>query len=135
MAKLPKTDVAKSSKGIWVDYEGGIRFRIARAGNVAYQAKLRELLADNLPSLRHRKGQQFSDQELEAHLRAAAECVLVDWDGIEGDDGAVLPYSVDAAYAILSSDETQEVAAFVWGVASDAAAYRKSSVEAALGNS
>lgn len=131
---LPRTDVAKAAKGIWARFDGPIRFRIARAGNAEYYAEMQRILADDIPTLRHRHS-GMDDRQMEAHLRAASKHVLTGWEGITNTEtGEVVEYDHDVAYEILSDPAWKEVEEFVWSVARDIAAFREDEVGEAEGN-
>jgi hypothetical protein len=51
--------------------------------------------------------EEFKDPEIQEALdiRLLAETVLVDWDGIDGDDGEPLEYSEELAEQLLSDPE------------------------------
>lgn len=77
--------------GFWKDLGGGSSVRIARAGNRAYNKKLRELMK---PYRGPMGLLEMSDET--AHrvfVEAMAGTVLVDWKGLSDEDGKDVPYS------------------------------------------
>lgn len=89
-----KTDPTLERDGVWVAIRYGVEVKVARAGNPraeAWRARLapedRRLL-DN-PSLF--KGRE--ERIIELLTDAIAETMLLDWRGVEDDDGEPLPYS------------------------------------------
>lgn len=130
---LPTTNADAATHGVWVEFGGGIEFRIASAGNMRYRTEANRLAGNSLSVLRHRKG-SITDRDAEVHLRASAKTVLVDWRGIKDESGDEWTYSEDRAYELLSESKWTEVALFVWEVANDMRIYREAAVEEAEGN-
>lgn len=93
------TDLGLEEEGVWVDIGEGAQLKVARVGNPRYRSRVRELSkpykrqirADILPE----------DMSDEIVLRAFSETILLDWKGIEDDNGEPIPYSHENAYELL----------------------------------
>lgn len=95
-----KTDLKRETEGAWVDYRPGVRLRIARVNNPNYDALLRKLGKPYRSQLRR---EDLAGDVLDDIVRKVfAETVLLDWEGIEDDDGKPVPYSKEQALAYLT---------------------------------
>lgn len=94
--KNVKTNKTTEIEGVWVDFDGETRFRIASVNSSRY----RKALDSALDSAK--KGRRtLSDSDREAALSAAyADAILVGWEGLT-EGGAVLPYSKEAALTLM----------------------------------
>ncbi len=92
--KPGKADV----EGVWVEYQEGVRFKVARAGNSAF------LKASDKLEAPHRKqiarGTLSTEKQIEIQCQAMAEGLLKDWEGVEDKNGP-LPFSVEVAANVL----------------------------------
>jgi len=140
MAKLSKiaTDTDKASEGQWVEYcpaidkdEPALEFKIARLGNPAYNQRLQSLVRPH-----RRKVRAGFESELEPFVKqAVAECCLVDWRGMQTDDGKSIKYSKKTSLEILTDPRYSDVYDFILDFASDAAIYREMTIEDSAENS
>lgn len=90
-----KTDEQKEVDGVWIALSATARVKVARMGNTRYRECMKRLRA---PYQQGGLGTTIPDDLQQALLReAVAETILVDWDGIEDQDGHPLPYSKKAA--------------------------------------
>ena len=113
MAKLTslKTDSDLETNGVWVDWQMGVRLRIARAGNAAFDAKFQEL---QMPHLNGMRTGTLPEGMAELLLKeACAETILLDWGGIETDEGEPLPYSAQQALEFFQDEGLRDLYKFV----------------------
>ena len=107
MAKLSKLAINSNlaDEGVWVDFGDGLKFKIARKGNAAYQKALMNhpKIKPYLKNLSAISNDVFKQVENEVK----AEYVLVDWVGLEGDDGKEIKYSPKAALDLIFADPNQ----------------------------
>ena len=125
-------DLAKpelEEEGVWVDYQDGAKFKLARLGNKkfirAYEVKRR-------PHLKAiRKGTFPADEELRISCEVLAETVVMDWDGILVN-GKKVKYTPDLGfkYFYQSRDLRDDITA----LADDAENFKAEQLEAAVGN-
>jgi len=124
MAKLSnfRTDTAKETEGVWVDYSEGIRFKIARWNNREFRRFLEKLARPNTRAFRKAGGRRG---ELWDSLikQAAAKYVLLGWENVDDDGGKPIKYSPDKALEILSDPELSAIWEFVCEAALDEAMY------------
>tara|TARA_R110002020_G_scaffold41325_6_gene122006 strand:+ start:9386 stop:9790 length:405 start_codon:yes stop_codon:yes gene_type:complete len=113
MVKLQsiKESKQREAKGIWVDYEMGIQFKIAKMGNPKFQAKVRQLSAPHIKQIRDDKLPPEKMEEIQ--MSAVAETILLGWKNIDDDDGKAIRYSAKRAKEILSDIELRDIYDFV----------------------
>ncbi len=86
-------------------YEGGSKFLVARNNNSGYKACISKALRDNVDILESKSNLEMADSISDAALlRATAEFILLDWDGVE-DSGKAVKYSVAKAMEILEEHD------------------------------
>jgi len=111
------------TEGLWVDFEEGVRFRIARAGNSNFLRVSDRLEAPHRKDMQ--RGRLSTEKQLEIQCRAMAEAILLDWEGVNTAEGP-LEYSKDNAYKVLRY--TPEVRDFVFEVATDHENFRSEDI-------
>lgn len=103
-----KTDLGKTEAGVWIGDipdMGGVRLKVRPISNPDYR-QLYGRLVDATP--RHlKRGGQVVDYQTKADIagRCLADTVLLDWEGIEGDDGKPLEYDPELAKQYLINPE------------------------------
>ena len=102
-------DPALSQEGVWAEFFGG-RFLIARRGQV-YNARLGQLYMDNKDEIK-KDTPEGVKALMGIYQRAFAETVLLGWEGI-GRGGVEIPFTVEAAYDLLSDPRQTELATFL----------------------
>ena len=120
-----KFDHTKTEQGVWVDFEGDTRFKIASLHSRRFELKLSDLMKPyRSPALRHK----LDDQDFMLNLRtiAMAESVLIDWEGIEYN-GEPLPFTIENAKSLLT--QAPEIRKWI----EDEAGKREQYLEAAKG--
>lgn len=135
MARLSslRSDLTKEKVGVWVAWELGIRFRIARMNNPSYDEAVREALRPHRDRIRRGV---MDEREIERlSLQAVGTHILTGWENVEGDDGMSIPYSPEKAVEILGDARYREVYDFVVDVSRRSALYRVQEREDDLGNS
>src|SRR5690606_32024129 len=98
-----KTDEALESDGVWVAIRYGAQVKVARAGNYRAEAGRARLAWEDRRLLDHpdlRRGRE--DRVVELTIAAIAETILLDWRGLEDDEGKEIPFSVDTAKELLA---------------------------------
>ncbi len=99
-----KVDSNAIENGVWIGNipdMGSLRLKVRGVGNAAHQAEQTKLYAATPRS--EKTGGRLSpaaSDRIMAHCLAKA--TLLDWEGIEGDDGQPLPYSPETALTLLS---------------------------------
>lgn len=134
MAKLQtvKENKQREAKGVWVAYEIGIEFKVARMGNPKFQAKVRELSAPHIKQIRNGELPQAKMEAIQ--MEAVAETILVGWRNIEDDDGKALRYSVKRAKEILADEELRDIYDFILSEAGNQANYAVEVAEESVKN-
>lgn len=114
-----KVDAQSLEEGIWVDSEEfeGVRWKVRGTDTPGYQRALRAQLQDELLKT---KGQANGSNYMSA-LRAGhtliTEYCLVDWDGIDDDEGNLVPYSPELAKQFAEDDDYFKLARDItWAV-------------------
>lgn len=102
-----KIDPIKLEQGDWVENipeMGDLRLKVRGARNKDW-VRMQGVLSDAVPRNRKIGGRPIPaemDRIMTALLR---ETCLLDWGGLEGDDGAAIPYSKDKANELLSDPQ------------------------------
>lgn len=94
------TDLDLEEGGVWVDIGDGAQLKIARIGNPRYQKVIRRLRAPYRAQIRNKTIPEDVSDDLV--VKAIAECILLDWKGLEDDNGKSIKYSQDRAYELLT---------------------------------
>lgn len=96
------TNTDLETEGVWQDLGDGGRVKVARLGNPKWQRAYNKLPHGlrNAASSGRLKGAQ-ADEFDKRNARVLAETILLDWDGMEEEDGTPIPYSVEAAEQAL----------------------------------
>lgn len=96
MSQLMSAD-RRAASGIWREYGGGLRLKIAPLGNKGYDEEIRKLTREDLKAIR-----RGDDARVEAAVKTAmSRHVLVGWEGLTDDDGQPVPYSHEKALELL----------------------------------
>jgi hypothetical protein len=85
-----KVDLDKEAQGAWLDYESGVRFRVASISSPAYREALRSAVAAKKADLR---ALTITEDQFEQCRKAAAWSLLTNWENIENDKGVPMPFS------------------------------------------
>lgn len=111
-------------EGVWMTFEEGVRFLIARAGNRRF------LRASDKAESPYRKqiarGKLSNEKQLEIQCRAMAEGILLGWEGIRSADGP-LEYSTEAAFKVLRYNSA--VREFVFDAATEMENFRQETID------
>lgn len=125
MAKLSKLkqDTDALAGGRWFPWTADVELLIRPLDCEAYQTRLREL---QKPHERLMRAAPDSDMAREASRkavrRAVAECILIGWKNLEGDDGPI-EYSADVAEDLFSDPALQHLYRMVVNTAADETAF------------
>lgn len=127
-----KIDHNVAEEGQWVDIGDGVELKIARMGNRKYNETIRRLSKphkyqidnDTLP-------QEISEEIMN---KAVAECILLDWKGLEDDDGQPINYSRQKAFELLSDPDLAPFKRQVIGIAQTDETFRNEMVEDTVKN-
>lgn len=121
-----KMNLAKVEEGIWIDNipdMGDLRLKVRPIGNPDYRRVYSQLFKA-VPRSQKRGGEVDFDVSQQITARALADTVLLDWDGIEDDNGKPLPYSPETAKKLLLDPELtafRDAVAWAGNVAADEA--------------
>ena len=100
--KKYKTDKKLDNEGVFVDYGGGTKFRLARMSrtNQRYQKAMTEVMEQHEIALKRKSLDEDLAEELQ--IKVFVETILLDWEGVNAPDGQPLEYSKDAAIKLLT---------------------------------
>jgi len=135
MAKLSQlmTDPTKNEQGIWVDYDDGMRLRVCSTSKRAYEEARESLLR---PHRRRIRDDRMSPSEIAEVIKpAVARHLLVDWEGLEDEDGNEIPYTPEKALELFNNPLLEDLYVTVMEVAGKAGAFRRDSLEESAKNS
>ena len=103
-----------TDEGVWKEYSGA-ELKIARAGSVEFMRAKEKLERPYRKKIE--KGALSIDVSRELNLKALAQTILVDWKGVEDEDGKAVPYSEEIGIQAMSDDP--DMLEFVMDVALD----------------
>lgn len=129
-------DESRSKAGVWIDFLGGSRLKIASSNSHVYKAYVTRLYKQHRLQLDDSNPDNFRlIQEITA--KALAAVVLLDWEGINFPDESGnlienIPYTKELGEkALLRADQLRE---FVSEQSSRPALFHAEIMEEALGN-
>lgn len=86
--------------GVWVPLKS-MRFLIARLGNPKFKALYRKALESKQAFSRF----AGTDDDQDLFLECMSKAVLLDWEGVDGEDGKPLPYSPEVGLRAMQDDQ------------------------------
>jgi len=96
------SDIKKENEGVWHDYEGGLRLKIARLNNEDHQQFMLEKRREVNQSQRFGVGGEIGKEKLnELTIEGMARHILVNWECMV-ENGKTLAYSVKEATRIIT---------------------------------
>lgn len=136
MAKIGsiKTDGGAERDGVWATYPGtDIKVKVARFGNPTFEADSREF---RRLAKQAKDGVELTERESkDAVAPAVARHLIKDWQNIEDDDGAQIPFSIAKAEELLKTPELHDFYDWVVRTSRDADRFRKADVAGVAGKS
>ena len=114
-------DLEKAAGGVWIEYEDGIWFLIARSNSPAYRGAVRRMHKQHKHQIENETLSDAKSDALMADLIAAH--ILVGWKGLKSGSKE-FPYSFANAVALLSSEAYSEIRAWVMAQAEDLENFR-----------
>ena len=128
-----RADLDKELQGAWVPYAGDIVLKIARWNNERCQEAYRKLLERRKVLL---DAKELTDeQRIDVQKEAASQTILLDWKGVEDDDGQPIPYSSDTALEWFRDKELWRLWNFVFMQSFEEENFRKEQIQDAEKNS
>ena len=124
------SDSKLAIEGIWEDIGEGLRVRVARMNNPKYREYMRKMARNQARTFRRVGG--GIDDIFDIQQRAVARFVLLEWDGLEDDDGNVIAYSEEEALKIFK--RCPDFYDMIIEIGSDADLFRRHEQEDAKGN-
>ena len=124
-----KTNAAKEQNGVWVDIGEGAKLLVARVNNSHYRSVL--LRRSKPVAAQMRTGTLPEDKARAILEQCYADAILLDWEGLEDDDGNALEYSKEQALELLRMKDFFEM---VENFAMNAELYREEQLNE-MGNS
>ncbi len=135
-----KTDTAAAEGGVWVTMSGDFEIKIARSNSSKFQTFFQKHARGK--GRRFLKGAakgSLDSESIEAlkpvMKEAAARCLIVDWRGLEEEDGTDIPYSEAKAVEILIDPAYEDLFNDVLEAAQDQELYRAKEDASDAGNS
>ena len=121
-----KTDRTRENQGVWVPIGDGARLLVARLNNEYYKQVF--LNASRPFKTQVRTGTISEDQAEQILRECYSKAILLDWDGLQDDEGTDIPYSQEKAYELLGIADFR---ALVEELAGTRELYRKEELEQA----
>ncbi|MEQ8308002.1 MAG: hypothetical protein RIA09_15705 [Hoeflea sp.] len=126
-------DSKKEEEGVWKEFDGGIKLKLRRLSSKASQDARREAEKPYTSQLRDKE----PDPDIleKVFIQQLAHGVIVDWEGIEDDDGKPVEFTPALAVELLSDEALKDFRGEVIGFAISRDTFRAASNEDAVGNS
>lgn len=124
------TDDSYETQGRWVILGEGAELKIARTNTTRYKEVFRKTVEPYRQAIEMKTMDDKTGDEL--LCKVYAECILVDWKGLQ-EGGKAVPYSKELAYEYLT--KFPDFRAFVKNSADQADLFRKGLMETQMGNS
>lgn len=125
------TDETLETEGVWVEAGSGLRLKIARLNNAAYEEELRRL---GKPYVRQIRLGTVDNSVLETiAIKAVAKHVLKGWEGLEDEKGKTIQYTTNKAEEVLL--KYRDFYRLVNEFAQEQDLYRQEELESSEGNS
>jgi len=118
---LRGTDLDKATAGVWIEYEEGISFRIARANTPGYRDALKKMTRQHKRQIEQGTLSDAKSDRLMAELMA--DWILLDWKGMKNGKED-FPYSRENARAFLSAEQYADIKEWIMQQALEAENYR-----------
>lgn len=119
-------DLEKSEAGVWIEYDGGIEFLIARSNTPAYRKAVKQM---HKRYKRQIENETLSDEKSDRLMaELMAEHILLDWTGMKNGDEE-FKYSRESAIAFLSDERYAEVRQWIMAQADDLENFRQDEVK------
>jgi len=128
------TNEKSENEGVWIDFDGGLRLKIARVNNDAHEGFMLEQRRKFAKKKRVGASIEIGKEKLhELTVESMAKHILLDWENMRENGGEPIPYSVAEATRMLSS--YKEFYKLVEAEAMDIANFRDEMEAEELGNS
>lgn len=99
-----KSDETAETEGVWIDYESGLRLKIARFGNKRLQDYIRRKRESG--KRMYKNGiDSVGDEEA---IKLMAKYILLDWENLKDEDGKELEYTEENAIKALQIRDFRE---------------------------
>lgn len=131
-----KVNVVALEQGAWVDDipdMDGLRLKVRGINNKDWR-KLSDRLYDQVPRQRKIRGRVNSDDRDRIATACLLETGLMDWGGLDDDEGKSIPYSKEKAENLLTDPETGKFRDAVMWACSVVSEQDAQDIEDAAGN-
>jgi hypothetical protein len=118
---VKSVDLDAAAGGVWIDYDGNISFKIARANHPAYRSAVKRMHKQHKRELEQGTMSDELSEKLLCELMA--QHLLLDWKGMK-NAGKKFEYSVENATAFLNAPQYEEVRDWIMLQANDIENYR-----------
>ena len=125
------TDPKMEQDGVWVNYLGDIRLKIARMGTPKYMEHLAKI------SKPHKSKIRTTEQDIDLIRGLTNQClaatVLLDWENVQADSEDIV-YTPEIGLKMIIDPQYHDFRQFVLQQSQDAEEYRAKSVEDSVKN-
>lgn len=131
-----KVDPDRIEQGAWIDNipeMGELRLKVRGINNSDYRRMQSKLLAA-VPRQKRLGGFMDPEEQDRVISMCLHATVLLDWDGIQAEDGTPIPYSKELAKDLMTMPEFQRIRTAVLYAANQVAEERAIDTEVLVGN-
>ena len=119
-------DLDKAASGVWIEYDDGISFLIARSNSPDYRNAVRRMHKQYKFQI---DNETLSDAKSDALMAGLiASHILIGWKGLKSA-GEDFKYTRDNAVALLSDERYSEIKAWIMAQAEDLENFRNEEVK------
>lgn len=131
-----KTDLDKARNGVWETYIDDFKVKVARSTTPGYISYIQKYARGQGRAFLEGRNDPKTLKAIKPIIReAAARHLLLDWKGMEDDDGNEIPYSVEMAVKLLLDPAYDDLYRLIESISQDSALYRFEAMEDDAGNS
>lgn len=114
-------DLEKAAAGVWIEYDDGISFLIARSNSPEYRSAIRRMHKQHKHQIENQTLSDAKSDQLMAGLMATH--ILIGWKGLKSH-GEEFKYTRDNAEAMMEDERYSEIRAWVMAQAEDLENFR-----------
>jgi hypothetical protein len=127
-----ETNLELEKEGTWVEITKEIKVKVAAIGNKNHLEAIEKFSKPYKGQLRTKSIDP--DIEEDIYVKALAKAILVDWQGITDEEGNIIAYNFDNAYALLSKPSMKRFKADILFMARETETFKKDTKEQAEKN-
>ena len=123
---VPSIDTGKAAEGVWIPYENGIEFKIARSNTPLYREAVKKIHRQHKRQIDAGTLSDSLSDSIMANLMA--EHILLDWKGLKNGKED-FPYTRQNAADFLAEESYSEIREWIMVQAQDVENFRAEDIK------